>query len=516
MVKAMKKQFIKLNNNDEHLSLGNFFRIIKTSSQNKTSALQTELFCTLFDIEDINDTTVNNYCVGCRSIGSEYKQIFLNKTKKFSKDKTIFTDNIIGLLNIIDGVIHTVKDDKIAFINNSESAIDITNKLFNLAKNDHSVNQELINKVHSLINNNDYYDALVELLIFIVLSKKQPLYEEQLKKEVLENIVNDTSISSLDLQEFLSLKLREGINYDFSLKKLAEKGNAYANFELGSNEYYGYVTGLPRYDIAYKYFIKAALVEHATANYMLANMYINGLIGSQSPEELEQGYAFLIKSYNLGNVAASNMLGNMYNKGIYPLKKDEKLAIKYYQEASSHNFAFAFNNLGSINERHQNLSQAFNYYLKAADLGESWACNKVGEFYRLGIVTKDLQKAFTYYNNALQSNHRTLCYYAYYNLAKYFYYHGLPLINLERNPKLAIEYMQIASQNHIFLATLELFYIAVTNYLNNKTPANLELVYQYKNEIEQSSEYNEEIRKKITKKINELTNVKKIDIECLK
>ena len=83
----MKKNYIKMNNNDEHLSLGNLFRIIKDSSKNKTSALQSELFCILFDLESINDTTVNNYCVGCRSIGSEYKQVFLNKEKRYNKNK---------------------------------------------------------------------------------------------------------------------------------------------------------------------------------------------------------------------------------------------------------------------------------------------------------------------------------------------------------------------------------------------------------------------------------------------
>jgi len=95
----MKKQYIKMNNNDEHLSLGNLFRIIKDSSRSKVSALQSELFCTLFELESINDTTVNNYCVGCRSIGSSYKQVYLNKEKRYNTNKDEFTDNIIGILS---------------------------------------------------------------------------------------------------------------------------------------------------------------------------------------------------------------------------------------------------------------------------------------------------------------------------------------------------------------------------------------------------------------------------------
>ena len=70
------KKYIKLNIDDNHLSWGNFCRIIKEYAVNKTSALQIEVFCTIFNIDSINDTTVNNYCVGCRSINNEYKQIF--------------------------------------------------------------------------------------------------------------------------------------------------------------------------------------------------------------------------------------------------------------------------------------------------------------------------------------------------------------------------------------------------------------------------------------------------------
>ena len=68
------KKYIKLNIDDNHLSWGNFTRIIKEHTINKTSALQVEIFCTIFDIPYIGDTTVNNYCTGIRGINDEYKQ----------------------------------------------------------------------------------------------------------------------------------------------------------------------------------------------------------------------------------------------------------------------------------------------------------------------------------------------------------------------------------------------------------------------------------------------------------
>ncbi len=77
--------YIKLNNNNNHLSLGNLFTIIKKMSKNKSAAIQSELFCILFNIENISETTVNNYCTGLRSINSTYKQIYINYLKKIRK-----------------------------------------------------------------------------------------------------------------------------------------------------------------------------------------------------------------------------------------------------------------------------------------------------------------------------------------------------------------------------------------------------------------------------------------------
>lgn len=487
----MKKQFIKMNNNDEYLSLGNFFRIIKDSSKNKVSALQSEIFCILFEIESINDTTVNNYCVGCRSIGGEYKQIYINKKRKYENNKDEFTDNIIGILSIIDGVVYNIDKNKQEFINKSETALLLARKLYNLAKNDKQIINEFTNNLYHLIERNKIYECLVEEICFIVLEHKQPLYEEELKKEVLENVLNDTSISSIDLQEYLSLKLREGINFDYSMKKLAEMGNAYANFEIGSNEYYGFFSGEPRYDEAFKYLKKAASLNHASANYMIGNMLVRGLIGNKSKEELERGFKYLTKSYDLGNIAASNLIGNMYRWGLYPVEKDMDKAITYYKRAADNDYAFALNNLGSIEEGKGNKEEAFKYYLKAANLGESWACNKVGEYYRL--ENKDYVEAFKYYNRALESNYRTKCYYAYYNLATYYYKNGYEEIPVKKDEKKYALYLEIASKNNVLEAMIENFKYNVLKYKETRNNIYSDEISKIKKMIECHNKYDEKI-----------------------
>ena len=83
------KKYIKLNDNDNHLSWGNFTRIVKEYTVNKSSALQVEIFCTVFDTHLVGDTTVNNYCTGIRSINDEYKQKFLIYKKKYTNNRLI-------------------------------------------------------------------------------------------------------------------------------------------------------------------------------------------------------------------------------------------------------------------------------------------------------------------------------------------------------------------------------------------------------------------------------------------
>ncbi len=495
----MKKKYIKLNNNDNHLSLGNLFRIIKEISKVKSAALQTELFCTLFEVDNINDTTVNNYCIGYRSIGNDYKQLFINKERRYQKNHLEFADIIINLLSIIDSTIYRITNNKESFINSNESAIYLAKKLYNLAKNDKGVNKDITNNYSSLLKRNNIYELLVEELLFIILTKKQPIYEEELKKEVLENILNDTSISSSSLEEYLSLKLREGINYDYSMKELAKKSNSYANYELGCNEYYGYTKGYPRYEEAYKYLYEAAKLNHPSANYIIGNMYIKGLIGSQSKKELKTGYEYLLNSYNLGNIAASNALGQMYLNGIY-VKKDIKKSKHYFKKAADSNYAYAFNNLGKIEENNKKLPKALEYYLTSANLGESWACNKVGEYYR---KQEKMENAFYYYNKALDSNHRTLCYFAYYNLAKYFYYKGYSDIAFKDYNK-AIDYLKIAADNNIFEALLELLYISINNYLEKSSDNNYNIILKYKEEIEKNKKYTNDIKTIIENKIKHI------------
>ena len=511
----MKKKYIKMNDNDDNLSLGNLFRIIKELSKNKTSAMQTELFCVLFEVLEVNDTTINNYCVGCRRIGDDYKQKYLNMQKKYENDKTIFFDIIINILSIIDGRVYVLDSDKKAFINKNENMKALCFKLYNIGKNDQSVNRPFLERIDMFLKNEDYYSMFVELLFYIVLYKKQPLYESDLKKEVMESILNDTYISCSGLQEYLVLKLRESINYDYSLKKMALEGNAYACFEIGSNEFCGYVKGYPRYEEAYRYLKIAASYNHAGACYMIGSMFYRGFLGKQTEDDYKIAYDNLVKASELGNIAAMNVLGLMYLHGDYPLEKNITKALECFNKGADNNYAFSLNNLGSYYEKLGDKKKAFVYYLKSADLEESWACNKVGQYYTNGeVVERNIVKAYYYYEKATLANHRTICYYAYYNLAKILMI-GDVTSDILRDEQRALKYYEIASDHGIMEAALDLFLYYAGKYRNDKNHDWLDKVYKYKREIEQNKKFNEKIEKEINDKLSKICNQKEIDISFL-
>ena len=103
----MKKKFIKMNNNQNQLSLGNFCKNIKELAKNKSVGNQTEVFYCLFNVDDVSDSTVNNYCIGYRAIGSEFRQKYISYKNHYMQNPEIFDEVIIGLLSILDGGVYT-------------------------------------------------------------------------------------------------------------------------------------------------------------------------------------------------------------------------------------------------------------------------------------------------------------------------------------------------------------------------------------------------------------------------
>lgn len=512
---VMEKKYIKMNNNQNHLSLGNFCRLVKEISLNKVLAGQTEVFCTIFNTDYISDSTINNYCIGYRAIGQEFKEKYFQLQN--SKNQTEIDEIIQNLMAIIEGKIYNKlsHEELLTKVNNNDLLKKLCLELLTIAKNDSQVNTDFTEKILKLIEEKNIYQTIITLLFFIVLEKKQPLYQDKKERETIENILNNTNISITELEKVLKLQFQDGINYTYSLKKLAKENNPYACFELGEMEYNGLMTGTPRYIKSYEYYKVAALKKHPRANWLIAKMFYTKKIGNLTKEDLNEAWKYLTTAENLGSIAAINTIGFCYLNGYVPNEpKSLKKAIEYFEKAATYNYVYAFNNLGRIYENQNNYQKAFEYYLKSATLEESWACNKVAEYYRTGkYIPKDLAKAFHYYTLALNVPVNIKNYWAMYNLAKYFYKEGCYEANVEKNTDIAINYLKDAYNNHIEKALEELIDIYIDKYLENPSDNLLNQINEYLQKISTTKYYKqcqENIKTKLSK-INKPLKLIKLD-----
>ena len=508
----MEKKYVKMNNNQRELSLGNFCRIVKELSLNKTFANQTEVFYAIFGVDDVSDSTINNYCIGYRSIGSEFKQIYTEREKYPNKD---FDETVLMLISILKGQIYGSKThDEITKLSKEAIIKKLVLQLYNLAKNDTTVSSDFTKKLYKMIDENKIYDALCEVLIYIVLEKKQPVYIEKNQRELFENILNNTNISMQELEQFLNVQLKDGINYIYSLKQLSKKENSYASFELGELEYTGRMSGIPRYINAYKYFLIAAKKNHPRANWLIAKMLLEGKIGNKSDNDLKEAYKYLKNAEELGSVAALNTIGLCYLTGLVPdINKNIEKAIEYFEKASENNYVYAHNNLGKIYEKKGNYQKAYEHYLFSASLEESWASNKLGQWYMNGTyLKKDMKKAFEYFSQALDVPHYILNHWAYFNLAKYFYLEGSYEANIEKDIDKAIEYFEVCKNNGIDESYQELINIYIDKYLKKHDDLYLNKINEYINELSLKPYY-KKCEKTIKEKLSILQNKKLIIIK---
>ena len=440
----LQKKFIRLNTNDNYLSFGNVFRIIKEEANSNNMFLQADLFAIIFNTYNIADSTVNNYCTGLRAINSKYKNYFKEIKNKFEKDKNILIITIRKILELIEGKEIDVDNITIKQINENFKLKHICNRLYNISKNDSDVSIILSNELYKNLEENNLYDFMAQVLFYVILDKKQPIYINEQLNDIIEKSIYDTNISFNDIQDFIKIQLNSGILSIRGIKELAKKNNPFACFEIASMEFYGIITGKVRYEEAYKYYKIAAEHNHPVANWAIGYLYYEGYIGNKSKRDLYLAFKYFNKARKLKCSNAFNSFGLIILNGNMPhIKKNKDKAIEMFEKAKSLGNIYAYNNLGKIFEEEKNYKKAYEYYLVSANLGESWAANKIGDFFRKGIVgTKDLKKAFDYYTISSESPKFILYPWSKYNLAKYFYENGNLEIGVKQDINKAIELLE--------------------------------------------------------------------------
>ena len=500
--------YIKLNETSDYLSLGNFFRIIKEESNCKNTFLQSEFFCSLFDIQNIADSTVNNYITGFRAINSMYKEKVIQKKNNFLKDKSSFFSTINKILSVLENKV--ISYSSILDINSNLKLYNVCYQLYDISKNDLDVPKSFVDLLNEFINNTNLFEFIANVFFYVVLDKKQPVsFENKLMKSINDTLKH-TSISPNQITDFINTQLEESMWSSLrKIDELSKNGNAFACLQMAFYEFYGLIAGHPRYIKSYNYYKIAADQNHPAANWAIGHMYYNGYIGNSTQADFKLALEYFNKAKELGSAAAINSLGLVYLDGkIKSIKKDKEKAVELFNIAISKGSIFALNNLGKIYENEGKYKEALKLFECSALSGESWAANKVGEYYRIGKhVEKDLRKAFHYYNKADETSIYFMCPWAKYNLAKYFYETGNEELNIETDISYAIELLKAASDK-ILEANEELIFIYYKKYLDSKKKdANsLEQVKFYAKKIECFSTYNEDVKNRIEKIMREIYN----------
>lgn len=397
-------------NNGNILSLGNIINSIKKISNN-SNAMQTEIFCSIFGVNDINTTTVNNYCIGIRAIGIEYKKIF---EEKYNDNSII--KNILSLVNILENKVYS-EDNVLDTINKSDKLKKVIEELKQIATSD-----EHIDDINKLLKDNNY-ETIKEMLYYAIIINKQPVYSQNI----------NIKINKQELNEYMRLELYWGESYISSLLELAKKNNMYACAKLGSLEFEGAVTGTPNYKKSFQYYLKSANKNHPKSCWMIANLILTNKV----EYDFDTMWKYLNKSIELGSAAGYNTMGLCYLRGINKDNKvDKEKAEYYFKIAGDLGYVFAFNNLGKIYEE-KDEEEAMKYYNISADMNNSWALNKVGEYHR---KNNDYIKAYIYYSKAVDCPITEICRYAFYNLAKYYYEPGFKELNIKADKEKAKYY----------------------------------------------------------------------------
>ena len=331
-----QKQIVKLNEDENHLSLGNIFRIIKANSISPNSFLQSDLFCIIFNCESIGASTVNNYCTGVRSINTEFKEYVIKQKELYEKDKYALIPTISKILLLVNKGKFSSKLYSIEQINEDNKFRNICTLLYTISKNDTSVSSALSKKLQGYLNTKKYYNFFVEVLFFAVLDKVQPVYKENVINGVIEKNLVNTNVSVTDVKNFMQLQLNSGIWSIRELNELVKQRNPLACFEMASLEFCGIISGEPRYDKAYEYYKVASDHDHPVARWAMGYLFYEGYIGSKSDEDLRKAYEYFKSSQELNCSNAYNSLGLIYLNGNVPgVKKDVKKAKELFTKGAS-------------------------------------------------------------------------------------------------------------------------------------------------------------------------------------
>ena len=186
-------------------------------------------------------------------------------------------------------------------------------------------------------------------------------------------------------------------------RRLAESGDVVASYWLGVSYCMG--IGVEKNDAeAARYFQDASEANLPAATRDLGLLY---LCGRGVEKNAEEGARLLRVAAERGDRYAPGLLAYLLATGD-GVERDEKAAWEWGRRAVERGDCdgvglLGFWRLNGLGDVESDAAYAFEYFLKAANLGSPEACELVGEAYRFGVgVERDEAKAFEWYRKAAE------------------------------------------------------------------------------------------------------------------
>ena len=233
--------------------------------------------------------------------------------------------------------------------------------------------------------------------------KHLPLTAEESNELFFKKLIENQGISNVNF------------NYD-KMKELAlEIDPTKADVFLGHEYRDGSKSNKQNYEMAAKFYGKAALNKSAEALYNLALLHMKGLgvimdyniaIGLLK-QAASQPDKILFGSMNIPNVGvkeAEHSLGLAYEQGTY-VEKNIAIAVYWYNLAVKHENGYSANNLGLLYQQgngvEQNFDKAEELFLFAHKLGNDHAVTNLVGLY---LLKNDPEHAHLWHKRALENN----------------------------------------------------------------------------------------------------------------
>ncbi|MGX8850584.1 MobP3 family relaxase [Amedibacillus sp. YH-ame10] len=266
--------------------------------------------------------------------------------------------------------------------------------------------------------------------------------------------------------------------YQYFLQS-AQKGNAFANYEVGhyleqgiatsknieeANTYYkkayhSFLSMLKKQKddhLLYRVGMMTYYGKGTEANHELAKSYLKDSLAFHNEHAKRLLARIYLEEDDFSHIADAiewlkeaddpsswYILAKEYQKGIH-VEYDIKRAILYYTKCAKENNSFAMYQLAKIylSEEYMNVTKALDFLHTAANLGNEYAQVKLGSVYMKGeLLDKDVDKALFYLKKSEEQNNM----FAQYQLGKLFLFG----IDVEEDKEKAIEYlMKSANQGN--------------------------------------------------------------------